>query len=80
MQCHSQLAAGALSKDLISAFKSQKIHVKKDGSVSINSTDTSKDSAGAAAALVAAALLSPSSRPPRTSSRRRPLPPPKTTA
>ena len=75
MQCHSQLAAGALSKDLISAFKSQKIHVKKDGSVSINSTDTSKDSAGAAAAL-----LSPSSRPSRTSSRRRPLPPPKTTA
>ena len=43
----------------ISAFKSQKTHVKKDGSVSINSKDTSKDSA--AAALVA--LLSPSEAP-----------------
>ena len=55
----------------ISAFKSQKTHVKKDGSVSINSKDTSKDSA----ALAGVALLSPSSRPSRTSSRRRPLPP-----
>lgn len=46
--CHSQLAAGALSKDLTSAFKSTKIHVKKDGSVSINNTDTSEDSAALA--------------------------------
>ena len=46
---HSQLAAGALSSDLISAFKATKIHVKKDGSVSINSSDTSKDSAASEA-------------------------------
>ena len=51
----AQLAAGALSKDLISAFKSTKIHVKKDGLVSIDNTDTSKDSAALVALLSALA-------------------------
>ena len=43
------------ARRLISAFKSTKIHVKKDGLVSINNTDTSRDSAALVALLSALA-------------------------